>query len=170
MAQSNRWYPQLRSAGQDLISAIKGAFDRIYTLQDRIDSIDERSMQTAKALTALDPSWTAYTPTITPTADMTITNLVISARYLQRGKSIQVRAFIQGQVGSVATNTFTITLPKPPVDKDSQCLASYLLSGTTLIPSTALISGGNIIFQFDFTALRTDNFVEIVFGGVYESK
>lgn len=39
MAQSNRWYPQLRTAPQDLISAISGAFDRIYTNQDRIDSI-----------------------------------------------------------------------------------------------------------------------------------
>lgn len=38
MPQSNRWYPQLRTAPQDLISAIKGAFDRIYTNQDSIDS------------------------------------------------------------------------------------------------------------------------------------
>lgn len=37
MAQSNRWYPRF-SAAQDLQSAIKGAFDRIYANQDSIDS------------------------------------------------------------------------------------------------------------------------------------
>ncbi len=167
MPLSNRWYPQF-TAAQDLQSAIRGAFDRIYHNQDQIDSIDQRSLETAKALAALDPPWTSYTPTITPKADMTITNLVISAAYLLRGRSLQLRVQVKGSLGSAATNTILISLPSPPVD--GQCFASYLLSASSIVPSIAIVSGGQIAVQYDETLLHTSAGLEVVVQGVVEIK
>lgn len=169
MPQSNRWYPQLRSAGQDLISAIKGAFDRIYNAQDRIDHIEGVTLDIARKLANLDPSWTAYTPSITPKADMVITNLVIAAAFIERNKSVLLRIQIQGQLGSVATNSFIVTLPKSPVSA-KQCLTCSIKTASDYIHASAVVQDGAITLVFDDTLIHASAAIEIVIGGVVEIK